>query len=109
MGNLRLNWVSYSVRVYNIWLLKVSVGKSRGKVPKDVEELTTQLEWKSHKGTPQRRASAFIPVKFCQVVKLKKKYFCRTQVKEMVRHRTTSFDMGWWWGWRNLVLPCHLV
>lgn len=48
MGTLRLNWVRYIVRVYNIWLLKVNVGKSRGKVTKDIEELTIQLEWKSH-------------------------------------------------------------
>lgn len=56
MGNLRLDWVRYRVRVYNIWLLKFNVGKSRGQVTKDIEELTTHLEWKSHKGTPQRRA-----------------------------------------------------
>lgn len=46
MGNLRLNWVRYRVRVYTIWLLKVNVGKSRGNVTKDIEELTTQLECK---------------------------------------------------------------
>lgn len=45
MGNLRLNWVRYRVRVYSsmFWLLKVNVGKSRGKVTEDIEELTTQL------------------------------------------------------------------
>lgn len=94
MGNLRLNWVRYRVRVYTIWLLKVNVGKSRVNVTKDIEELTTQLEWQSHKRTPQRRASAFIPIKFCHVIKLNPKYFCRTQAKEIARHRTAASFVG---------------
>lgn len=84
------------------------MGKLRGKVTKDKSSQSVGME-KPQANLSKKNFSIY-PDKICQVIKLINKYFCRAQGKKVARHGTAaSFAIGQWWGWRNLVLPCHLV